>query len=550
MFAGMQMQRMFGGLVSRIADMVGISALFETIITMALLPVMLDLLPVVMRLFKAFMELSPSMKYLIGVMILLGAVIGAIVAFVSQLALLLQGVLILLSPLIALVAIVLVTIAGVSEAIAGWLAILVVLGGTILTVVVAFMALIAVLVKIYGIVNALNNQGIYVESLWEGLKEKLGNITTIKAKTVETKDIKTQGAMSVAASAAIATALLDEAFGVTEKIKQAVRNIAGERITEEKLQQVLSAQGVAAPVAEEGGILDTITSSIESMFTDFKSRMDEIFGGKEGGVGTTLLAEEGKEYKLTFIWQTLEDSIFGEGGYDGWYNRNIKPLRTTISTAVFGEGGFTGWKERNIIPIQTAISNIIFGEGGYDGWKTRNVTPLLNDIKTLPFGEGGFDGWFNRNIIPLRNTLSNLLFGEGGYTKWYADNIQPIIDALSNMFKDVSFGSLTSAIGKMMRDVKDKIGSIGWSALNTLSRGTLEGLASLAEGGIVTRPMLATVGEKGPEAVVPLDRYGSVVNFTPYITVNATISSSYDVDQLANQLASRWNDDLRRLLIK
>ena len=29
----------------------------------------------------------------------------------------------------------------------------------------------------------------------------------------------------------------------------------------------------------------------------------------------------------------------------------------------------------------------------------------------------------------------------------------------------------------------------------------------LAEGGIVTSPTLAMIGERGPEAVVPLDRY-------------------------------------------
>ncbi|KKN17878.1 hypothetical protein LCGC14_0961370 [marine sediment metagenome] len=41
--------------------------------------------------------------------------------------------------------------------------------------------------------------------------------------------------------------------------------------------------------------------------------------------------------------------------------------------------------------------------------------------------------------------------------------------------------------------------------------GTIKGfIPGLAEGGIVTRPTLATVGEKGPEAIIPLDKAGSI----------------------------------------
>ena len=42
----------------------------------------------------------------------------------------------------------------------------------------------------------------------------------------------------------------------------------------------------------------------------------------------------------------------------------------------------------------------------------------------------------------------------------------------------------------------------------------------LAEGGIVTNgPMLAMIGEKGPEAVVPLDRFRGTGGGDIYVTV-------------------------------
>jgi hypothetical protein len=43
---------------------------------------------------------------------------------------------------------------------------------------------------------------------------------------------------------------------------------------------------------------------------------------------------------------------------------------------------------------------------------------------------------------------------------------------------------------------------------------------ALADGGIVTGPINALIGEAGPEAVIPLDRMGGMGN-TYNITVNA-----------------------------
>lgn len=56
---------------------------------------------------------------------------------------------------------------------------------------------------------------------------------------------------------------------------------------------------------------------------------------------------------------------------------------------------------------------------------------------------------------------------------------------------------------------------------------------ALAGGGIVTRPMLAHIGEAGPEAVIPLPRGGGVGG-TVYVTVNAGIAG--DADRVGNEI--------------
>ena len=55
-----------------------------------------------------------------------------------------------------------------------------------------------------------------------------------------------------------------------------------------------------------------------------------------------------------------------------------------------------------------------------------------------------------------------------------------------------------------------------------------------AEGGIVDRPTLALIGEKGKEAVIPFDKMGGVTNIN--ISINANIDSQMDIGILAEDL--------------
>jgi hypothetical protein len=54
----------------------------------------------------------------------------------------------------------------------------------------------------------------------------------------------------------------------------------------------------------------------------------------------------------------------------------------------------------------------------------------------------------------------------------------------------------------------------------------LKGVPAMANGGIVTGPTLALIGEAGPEAVIPLDRAGGMGGIN--ITVNAGLVSTPD----------------------
>jgi len=67
----------------------------------------------------------------------------------------------------------------------------------------------------------------------------------------------------------------------------------------------------------------------------------------------------------------------------------------------------------------------------------------------------------------------------------------------------------------------------------------------LAEGGIVTRPTLAMIGEKGPEAVVPLGKGGMGHTFNINIDVSGVTDRS-DRRVLAMQISDEIQREMRR----
>ena len=78
---------------------------------------------------------------------------------------------------------------------------------------------------------------------------------------------------------------------------------------------------------------------------------------------------------------------------------------------------------------------------------------------------------------------------------------------------------------------------------------------AMAEGGIVTKPTLALIGEAGPEAVVPLGRgSGGYGETTQYITVNPVInieniSSEFDLAQVSEAVSEGIAEGFRRRLL-
>jgi TP901 family phage tail tape measure protein len=103
----------------------------------------------------------------------------------------------------------------------------------------------------------------------------------------------------------------------------------------------------------------------------------------------------------------------------------------------------------------------------------------------------------------------------------FATTINGIITGFENFvnFFIDGFNLLLTAINVGLRAMEKE--ELDLVARVTLGRLDVPKLVPMALGGIVTGPTAALIGEAGPEAVIPLDRFGSMGGNTYNITVNA-----------------------------
>jgi len=135
-----------------------------------------------------------------------------------------------------------------------------------------------------------------------------------------------------------------------------------------------------------------------------------------------------------------------------------------------------------------------------DVWNALSaaVSTVYNGLKWL---------WDNV-LVPLGNFIGGALLGAwnafaNGLSWAYNNLIKPVFDALNWVYINV------------LKPVADFLGTIwnGISGIGDAIGGFFGGIGKalgFAEGGIVTGPTLALIGEAGPEVVVPLREFGSL----------------------------------------
>jgi len=140
----------------------------------------------------------------------------------------------------------------------------------------------------------------------------------------------------------------------------------------------------------------------------------------------------------------------------------------------------------------------------------KNNWPLLLAILTGPFGLAVYA------IIKFKNSIIGILSG----IKTVATSIfDGIVGAYKSVMNTV-LGLMESGINKAISGLNAALDAVDKGAGPLVNFGEIPNVSipRLADGGIVTAPTLAMIGEAGPEAVIPLNRGGGMGGNT--ITIN------------------------------
>jgi hypothetical protein len=159
-----------------------------------------------------------------------------------------------------------------------------------------------------------------------------------------------------------------------------------------------------------------------------------------------------------------------------------------------------------------------------------NIAMALNPFSLIAIAVVGLGGLLvaaYKKFEPFK-TVVDAVFG--GIKYWINNVTIPAIKTMLDVFKTV-FNGIASAwnntVGKISFEIPKWVPGLGGKGFD------MPNIPMLANGGIVTSPTLALIGEAGPEAVIPLSQMGNTGGGMN-ITVNAGLVST--PDQIGQQI--------------
>lgn len=315
------------------------------------------------------------------------------------------------------------------------------------------------------------------------------------------------------ASAAVAVGLFDTTKAYNDFIKAQLKAGA----TSEEIEKILSDNLTPAQYQ----LMKQLAAT-----SDMAGAQNMVLEAIEEQVGGTAAATASSFDKMKYSLAGVSDT-FGE---------MLLPVIDALAPKL---AAFSKWAQENPSLMKIATAAFVAMTGAIIA---LNIAMALNPVSLVVAGiiavgaalvaaYQRFEGF--RNIV-------NAVF-EG--LKWYVGMAKDQFLSLVGIFKTV-FNALGSAWNNTIGKLSIKIPNIP----GLPGRGTefsFPKIPALAEGGVVTQPTLALIGEAGPEAVVPLDRMNGMGGGT---TVNINVQGADPqavVDALRRYMYQNGNIPIR-----
>lgn len=369
---------------------------------------------------------------------------------------------------------------------------------------------------------------------------------------------------------------LEDVFTTSQRLNAAEALLAdnGERVNEVLEQQADSASAIADAFSNSESFTRLLSRAFQALQKALRPIGDILIKQLSPILETFIEKIQALSKWFTELSPTMQKAIFIFAGLLAI----LGPVLTVIGTLTIAISAISA-------PVLIAIGAItgLIGAGValVSKWKSvkKFFTGLLDSMKPLIIAIKQFTKGVIKSMKPALNSISENFKVLWNDIKDLWDLLKPIlIPALKGLAKIVgvvlvgAIGTLTAAISGLVNvfsglfDIVRAIASpiinfikgilkpfsqigevLGMIKGRGLGIGTLFSgfdIPQLAEGGIVTRPTLAMVGEAGPEAVVPLDK--GTGGKKVVINVNGgTYLDRQAADEIFEQLSSRIRREFR-----
>lgn len=304
-----------------------------------------------------------------------------------------------------------------------------------------------------------------------------------------------------------------------------------------------------------GFLPDFLSEDIRHIFGSISDFVGNIDFGKLkdslGGLGDSL---EPLIEKLSGGVAWAFDNVvkpFGE-----WLMNDALPVAidalsgafTAIDSAleILAPVGKAVWEEF-LSPLFSAVGDLAVGSLTLLGNGLKAIGETFKDFDTVGFIDDTLQGNFWDNwkagITDIGNSLE--LFGEDidEFFKGPGEAWNKFWQTVGSVIFDVkekvvgALDAIAGAITKVGDAIKSYPGFFEGFGEYVYDKLHDEDVPEFANGGRVTRPTYALVGEKEPETIIPDSKLGMLGGVTININVEGGISSDYDVERIANKLA-------------
>ena len=292
-----------------------------------------------------------------------------------------------------------------------------------------------------------------------------------------------------------------------------------------------------ASIIDKGGDADILFGNLANTFKDQASKQANTTAGKFKGMSIAL--EETKESIGAALLPIVEKLLPKLQQMGEFVQRNTGLIVTiglvigTLAAAILAiNAGLTVY---NTIQAVTAALNTALATTFSALWVATGAVVILGIVaalialqakfdifgKTIEFLKGAFRLWWE--------TVKTVLGGIVGAFSTAFESIRmmasTIFDGLVGAFKTAVngvLGAIEWGLNFAIKGLNKALDAIDFAAGPFVNFGSIPEvkLPRLAEGGIVTGPTIAMIGEAGPEAVVPLDRSGLMGGNTININVH------------------------------